>query len=136
MRGLLAVELAQPGEHHGADRDVDADAQRVGAADHLEQAELRELLDQHAVLRQQAGVVQADAVPEPLAHVGAVGAAELEAGDPRGDLGLLLAGRDLQAGEVLRAAGGVGLGEVDDVGRASCASSTSFSMVCGSGISA
>ena len=34
----------------------------------------------------------------------------------RGDLGLLLAGADLQAGEVLRAARRVSLGEVDDVG--------------------
>ena len=67
MRGLLAVELAQLREQHRADRDVDADAQRVGAADHLEQALLRELLDQQPVLRQQPGVVQADAVPQPLA---------------------------------------------------------------------
>ena len=113
---LLAVELAQPGEQHRANRHVDAGAERVGAADHLQQARLRELLDQHAVLREQAGVVQADAVPQPLADIGAVRAGEREAGDPRRDLGLLLPGADLEAGEVLRAARRVRLGEVDDVG--------------------
>ena len=41
---------------------VDADAERVGAADDLEQALLGELLDEQAVLRQQPGVVDADAV--------------------------------------------------------------------------
>ena len=117
MRGLLAVELAQPREQHRADRHVDADAERVGAADDLQQARLRELLDQHAVLRQQPGVVQADAVPQPLADVGAVRAAEREAGDARGDLGLLLPGADLEAGEILRAARRVRLREVDDVDR-------------------
>jgi hypothetical protein len=35
-----AVELGQAGEDDGADRDVDADAERVGAADDLEQAGL------------------------------------------------------------------------------------------------
>ena len=90
-RRLPAVELAQPREEHGADRHVDAGAERVGAADDLEQAELRELLDQHAVLRQQARVVQADAVPQPLADVGAVRAREVEVGDARRDRLLLLA---------------------------------------------
>jgi hypothetical protein len=61
--GLLAVELAQPREEHGADGHVDAHAERVRAANDLEQPLLRELLDQHAVLRQQAGMMQADAVP-------------------------------------------------------------------------
>ena len=60
---LRAVELRQAGEQHGADRDVDADAERVGAADDLEQAVLRELLDEAPVLRQHARVVHADAVP-------------------------------------------------------------------------
>ena len=81
MRRLLAVELAQPREQDRADRHVDADAERVRAADHLQQARLRQLLDQHAVLREQPGVVQADAVPQPLADVGAVRAGEREAGD-------------------------------------------------------
>ena len=33
-----AVELRERGHQHGADRDVDADAERVGAADHRQQA--------------------------------------------------------------------------------------------------
>ncbi len=92
------------------------DAQGVGAADHLEQAELRELLDEHPVLGQQSGVVQPDAVPEPLADRAAVRAREVEPGDPVGNFGLLLARADLQAREVLRAAGRVGLREVHDIG--------------------
>ena len=34
-RWPVSVELGQLGEQHGADRHVDADAERVGAADHL-----------------------------------------------------------------------------------------------------
>ena len=56
--------LRQAGEQHGADRHVDADAEGVGAADDLEQPGLGQLLDQPAVLRQHAGVVHADAVPD------------------------------------------------------------------------
>ncbi len=55
--------------------------ERVGAADDLEQPLLRELLDEHAVLRQQARVMQPDALLQPLADVGAVRAGEAEAGD-------------------------------------------------------
>ena len=40
------------------------DAQRVGAADDLEQALLRQPLDQQPVLRQQPGVVEPDAVAQ------------------------------------------------------------------------
>ena len=115
--GLLAVELAEPREQHGADRHVDADAERVGAADDLEQALLRQLLDQHAVLRQQAGVVEADAVLEPLPDVRAVGAGELEAFERAADGVLLLARADVDAGEILRALGGLELREVDDIDR-------------------
>ena len=67
--------LVSAGEHDGADRHVDADAEGVGAADDLEQPGLGELLDQPAVLRQHPGVVDADAVPdqpgELLAEAGA-----------------------------------------------------------------
>ena len=56
-----AVELGELGEKHGVDGDVDAHAQRVGAADHGEKALLGELLDQQAVARQHAGVVYAHA---------------------------------------------------------------------------
>ena len=114
--GLLTVELAQAREQDRANRDVDARAERVRPADHSQQSRLRQLLDEHAVLREQPRVVEADAVPEPLADVGAVRAAEREAGETGGDLGLLLPGADLEAGEVLRAARRVRLREVDDVG--------------------
>jgi len=40
-----AVELGEFGKEHGAQRDVDTDAEGVGAGDHLEQTLLRELLD-------------------------------------------------------------------------------------------
>jgi hypothetical protein len=113
---LLAIELAQASEQDRSDGHVDARAEGVRPADHLEQSRLRELLDEHAVLREQTRVMEADAVPEPLADVGAVRAAEREAGDARRDLGLLLPGADLEAGEVLRAARGVLLCEVDDIG--------------------
>ena len=42
MPRLLAVELAELGEQHRADRHVDADAERVGAADHRQLAGLRQ----------------------------------------------------------------------------------------------
>ena len=73
---LLAVVLAELGEEHGADRDVDAHAERVGAADHLEQALLRQLLDEQPVLGQQAGVVQPDAVAQEALQLLAVGRVE------------------------------------------------------------
>ena len=60
---LLAVILRQSREDHGADRDVDPDPERVGAADDLEQASLRQGLDKPAVLGQHAGVMDADPVP-------------------------------------------------------------------------
>ncbi len=61
-----AVVLRQAREDHRADRDVDAHAERVGAADHLEQAGLRELLDQAPVARQHPSVMHPDAAPYEL----------------------------------------------------------------------
>ena len=48
VRCLLAVELAQPREEDRADGHVDAGAERVRSADHLQQSRLCQLLDQHA----------------------------------------------------------------------------------------
>ena len=115
--GFLAVVLAQPGEQNGADGHVDADPERVRAADDFEQAALRQLLDQHTVLRQQAGMVQADAVPQPTLDFGSVRAAEPVAFQRLGNRGLFLAGGKRQAGEILRALGGGGLREVHHVHR-------------------
>ena len=58
-RGAGAVVLRQGREQHRADRHVDADAERVGAADDLEQAGLGQPLDEPPVLREHAGVVHA-----------------------------------------------------------------------------
>ena len=113
--GLLAVILAQAREQHGADGDVDADAEGVRAADDFEQALLRQLLDQHPVLRQQPGVVQPDPVLEPFSDIRTVGAGELEAFDGATDGVLLFARADVDAGEVLRALGRLQLREVDDI---------------------
>ena len=60
----MAVELGERREHDGVDGHVDADAERVGAADDGQQALLGELLDKQAVARQHAGVVHAHAARE------------------------------------------------------------------------
>ena len=117
QRDLLAVELAELREQHRADRDVDADAEGVGAAHDLEQAALREPLDQQSVLRQQARVVDADAVAQDAAEVLAVGRVEAEARERRGDPRALFARREVRAGEPLRQLAALALREVHDVDR-------------------
>ena len=77
--GLLAVIFPELREDDGTDRDVDANAEGVGAADEFEQAFLRELLDEDTIFREEPGVVDADAVTEPAAHFLAVGAVETDA---------------------------------------------------------
>jgi hypothetical protein len=112
-----AVVLRQLGDEHGADRHVDADAQGVGAADDAQQPLLGERLDEAPIARQHAGVVHADA----RAHEARQGFAEVrreaEVAEGRGDLVALLAGRDVDARERLRAFHGGGLAEVHDVDR-------------------
>src|SRR6185369_415745 len=114
---FLAVEFGEAGEENGADGDVDADAQRIGAADDPEQALLRELLHEQAVFGEQTRVVDADAEGEEAAELLAVRRVEAEAGDRVADLVALLAGGDLHAGERLRELGTLALREVDDVDR-------------------
>ena len=116
-RRLLAVVLREAAEEYRADGHVDPDPQRVGAADDLQQAALGELLGEHAVARQQTGVVDADAVLQPGADAGTVGRREAHVLDGRGQRLLLGARGDLQAGEALGARRGVLLGEVDHVDR-------------------
>ena len=114
---MRAVELRELREHDGVDRHVDADAERVGAADHRQQAPLRELFDETAVARKHAGVVDADAVAQQTLEDLAEGRRELRAGDGLGDhLALLLAG-DAGARERLRGVEGGVLREVHDVDR-------------------
>ena len=60
------------GEQHGADRYVDPHPEGVGAADHLQQPGLRQLLHQPPVAGQHAGVVH----PDPVPHQAGQGAAE------------------------------------------------------------
>ncbi len=112
-----SVVLAQRGQDDGPDRDVDADAEGVGAADDLEQTGLGELLDQAAVLRQHAGVVDADPVFHQPLQGPAEALAESEVADQLVDLLLLLLRGDVDAGQRLGSFEGGGLGEVDDVHR-------------------
>jgi hypothetical protein len=115
--GAAAVELAQLGEEHGADRDVDPDPQGVRAADDLQVPLLRELLDQEAVLGQHPGVVHADAVAHVAGQVAPEARPEPEVADGVGDRVLLLTGAHVRAHERLGPLDGGGLGEVDDVHR-------------------
>ena len=124
--GFLPVKLAEPGEEHGADGHVDADAQGVGAADHFEQAFLSQLLDQYAVLGQQPGVVQADAVFEPFPDFRSVRTGELEPFERRADGVLLFARAHVDAGEILRALRRFELGEMHDINRAFAFSRQAF----------
>ena len=112
-----AVELRQPGEDDRADRDVDADAERVGPADHLQQPGLRELLDQPAVARQHPGVVDADAAADQLGQRPAEAGGEAERADRLGDRVALLARAELRRQQRLRPLQGRGLREVHDVDR-------------------
>ena len=112
-----AVVLRQPAEQHGADRDVDADAEGVGAAHDLEQPLLGQRLDQPAVARQHAGVVHADAHPDEPRQRLAERRGEPEVAQRVGDDVALLAGRDLDAGQRLRPLQRGDLGEVHDVDR-------------------
>jgi hypothetical protein len=98
-----AVELGQPGEDHGADRDVDADAQRVRPADHLQEPGLGELLHQPAIARQHAGVVDADAAADQPRERPAEAGGEAEVADRVGDRRALLARAQLGRHERLGA---------------------------------
>ena len=111
------VVLAQLGEQHRADRHVDADAERVGATDDLEQPVLGELLDEQPVLRQQAGVVDADAGGDEAPQVLADRRVEAEPVERLAN-GVLLGPAERIEGEVvLRRFGGLLLREVDEVDR-------------------
>lgn len=103
-----AVELGQPGEEHGADGDVDPHTEGVGAADDLQQTVLRQLLDETAVLRQHARVVDADTVPDETRERLAESGGEPEAAQRFGDGVLLLARTEVDAGQGLRAFEGCG----------------------------
>ena len=99
---LVAIELGERGEHHGVDGYVDADAERIGAADDGQQALLRQALDQQAIARQHASMVHADAAAEQALEDLAEGRREARAlGRFLDGLALLLAG-NAKVGEGLR----------------------------------
>ena len=112
-----AVVLREAGEHHRADRHVDAHTEGVGAADDLQQPGLRELLHEAPVLRQHPGVVHTDTVLHQARQGLAESGTEPEAADQLGDPVLLLAGADVDAGERLGTFERRDLGEVHDVDR-------------------
>ena len=112
-----AVVLGQAGEEDRPNRDVDPDPERVGAADHLQQAGLGELLDQPAIARQHAGVMH----PDPAAHEPGQRAPEAggepEAADHLTDRVALLTGAELGRQQRLRPLHRGGLREMHDVDR-------------------
>ena len=111
------VVLRQAREENGADRHVDADPEGVGTADHLEQTGLGELLHKAAVLRQHAGVVDADAVADQAGQGLAEAGGEAEVAEQFGDPVLLLAGTHIGRHEGLCPLDRIGLGGVHDVDR-------------------
>ena len=112
------VVLDETREQDGPDRQVDPDAEGVGAADDRQRAGLRQPLDQPAVAREQAGVVDADPAAQqrrqPLAEaLGETGAVERL---PDALLALLVEQAETQ--ERLRLLDRACLRRVDDVDRA------------------
>ena len=100
---LLPVVFAELREEHRADRHIDSHAQRVRAADHLQQPALRELLGEHAIFRQQPRVMQPDPVPEELLDFRPVRTRKAEPRERLRDGRLLLARAHIDAREILRA---------------------------------
>ena len=112
---LVAIELGERGEHHGVDGYVDADAERIGAADDGQQALLRQALDQQTIARQHASMVHADAAAEQALENLAKSRGEARAfGGFLNSLALLLAG-NAKVGEGLRRRKGGILAKVHDV---------------------
>lgn len=89
-----------------------------------------ELFDQDAVFGEETGVVDADAVFEPGADTGAVGAGEVEAVDRLCDGLFFFAGSDIDAGEGLGTFRGIGLSEMDDIDRGFAVGGKLFEGLC------
>lgn len=112
---LASVELRQAGEQDGADGDVDAHPERVGAGDDEEDALQGEAFDEAAVLREHARVVDADAVEEEPAQGLTEALGEREPLDRLGDAGLLILRREVDGEEAGGEVDGTRLGVGDDV---------------------
>ena len=115
---LDTVVLVQPRENNGSDRQVHADAQRVGARHDLQQPLLGEPFDQPPVPGQHARMVHTDAVSQQARQILAESRREFRLGQLLRDRGLLVIGQLAgHRGDRVRLCGGVGLAEVDDVQR-------------------
>ena len=79
----LAVELDQPFQHHAAGRHVDAQRQRLGGEDRLDQAADEQLLDDLLERRQHAGVVGGEAALQPVEPLPVAQHGQVLAGDAR-----------------------------------------------------
>ena len=110
-----AVVLAELGEEHRANRDVDTHAERVGATDQLEQALLGELLNEQPVLGEEPGMVHPDAGEHEALEVLADGRVESEPTDGGFHRLLFVLGEHVEAGETLGPRARLLLGEVHDV---------------------
>src|SRR5262249_23583812 len=110
----FAAVFREASEKDGADRDVDANAEGVGAADDFKEAALGETLDKDAVFGEQTGVVEANAVAEKFLQVRAVRAVELKTFERGPEGGFFFASGEVLAHEVLGGVGALELGEVDD----------------------
>ena len=111
----VAVELGERRHQHGADRDVDADPERVRAADDRQQALAGQTLDQAAVAREHPGVVDADTVAQETIEGGPEAASHPHALQRLGDRLALGSGGDVEADEGLRPLDRRSLVGVDDV---------------------
>src|SRR5690606_6035751 len=100
---LLSAILAELREKHRADRDINAHAKRIRAADHFQQPTLSKLLHEDAVTRQQPRVVNANPGAEPFLNVWPIGAVELHAFECFIQRGLFLLRGSRKASEILRA---------------------------------
>ena len=101
LADAVAVELGQGRHQHGANGDVDADAQRVGTADDREQTIGSEALDQAAIAGEHAGMVHTDAVANQPVECLAEAAAHLDAGHRGRDCFPLGASGDVGADQTL-----------------------------------
>jgi hypothetical protein len=61
-----AIEFGERCEKHCVDWHIDADAERVGAANHGKEAALGKLFHEQAIARQHAGVMYADPAGEQV----------------------------------------------------------------------
>ena len=95
------VVLGQPGEKDRPDGHVDPDAERVGTADDLQEPFLAETLNEPAVFRQHARVVNADPVSQQAGKHVAKSAGEAEPGYGAADSVALGPRRQLGAGKRL-----------------------------------